>query len=64
MRALARRCFVKSAAAALLDRVHAVARAAKPVRIQGIDIFPIEVPIPEEELLRGKYARYTVYLTR
>lgn len=65
MRALARRGFVRSvaqaAAAALLDRLRAVAQAAKPVRIRGIDIFPIEIPIPEEELLRGKYARYTVY---
>lgn len=52
---------LRAAGAVLLDRVRAVAQAAKPVRITAIDIFPIEIPIPEEELRRGRYARYTVY---
>jgi D-galactarolactone cycloisomerase len=51
----------RAATAALFERVRAVARAAKPVRIRAIDIFPIEIPIPEDELRQGKYARYTVY---
>jgi L-alanine-DL-glutamate epimerase-like enolase superfamily enzyme len=50
-----------AAGAALLDPVRAVAQAVKPVRIRDIDIFPIEIPIAEEELKLGKYARYTVY---
>jgi len=62
---LSRRGFLASlipaVAAGLLDPVRAVARAAKPVRIKSIDIFPIEIPTPEEELLRGLYNRYTVY---
>lgn len=64
-RQLARRDFLgsalRAAGAVLFDRVRAVAQAAKPVRIRAIDIFPIEIPIPEEELRQGKYARYTVY---
>lgn len=46
---------------ALLDPLRALAQSVKPVRIKSIDIFPIEIPIPEEELKQGKYARYTVY---
>lgn len=49
-----------SAAGAWLGPVRAVAASAKPVRITGIDIFPIEIPIPRPELEAGKYARYTV----
>ena len=62
---LTRREFLSSAAAvtaALLEPVRAVASAAKPVRIKNIEIFPIEIATPEEELRAGKYARYTFYL--
>ena len=38
-----------------------VAAAAGPVRISSLDIFPIEIPIPREELEMGRYARYTFY---
>ncbi len=31
------------------------------VRIRNIEIFPIEIPIPQEELQAGKYARYTFH---
>lgn len=47
--------------AALTEPVRLVAAAAKPVRIKNIDIFPIEIPIPREELEMGKYARNTFY---
>jgi D-galactarolactone cycloisomerase len=59
-----RRRFCTSAAAAvaaaLLEPLSSVAQATKPVRIKHIDIFPIEIAIPEAELRMGKYARYTV----
>lgn len=50
-----------AATAALAEPVRRAAAAAKPVRIQSIEIFPIEIPIPREELGMGKYARYTFY---
>jgi D-galactarolactone cycloisomerase len=60
-----RRAFVGAAgaamAAAMIEPVRLVAAAAKPVRIKNIDIFPIEIPTPQEELMMGKYARYTFY---
>ncbi|MBV6434408.1 MAG: L-rhamnonate dehydratase [Bryobacteraceae bacterium] len=37
------------------------AAAASQARIRNIDIFPIEIPTPREELEAGKYARYTFY---
>ncbi len=64
MKSPSRRTFVTALAAstaALTEPVRLVAAAAKPVRIKNIDIFPIEIPIPREELLMGKYARYTFY---
>jgi D-galactarolactone cycloisomerase len=64
MESPSRRRFVTALAAgtaALGEPVRAVAAAAKPVRIKSIDIFPIEIPIPREELEMGKYARYTFY---
>jgi L-alanine-DL-glutamate epimerase-like enolase superfamily enzyme len=48
-------------AATLSKPVRLVAAAATPVRIRNIEIFPIEIPIPREELEMGKYARYTFY---
>jgi L-alanine-DL-glutamate epimerase-like enolase superfamily enzyme len=65
MYAPTRREFLASAAAtsaALLAPVRAVAAAAKPVRIRNVEIFPIDIATPEEELRAGKYARYTFYL--
>ena len=58
-----RRSFLSGAgaAAAFAQPLRQVAAAAKPVRITNIDIFPIEISIPQEELLMGKYARYTFY---
>ena len=47
--------------AGLAEPVRLAAAAAKPVRIKNIEIFPIEIPIPREELQMGKYARYTFY---
>jgi L-alanine-DL-glutamate epimerase-like enolase superfamily enzyme len=64
MKTPSRRTFVSgfaAIAAALAEPVRLVAAAAKPVRIQNIDIFPIEISIPREELEMGKYARYTFY---
>jgi L-alanine-DL-glutamate epimerase-like enolase superfamily enzyme len=57
-----RRELLASATAALLAPLRALAAAAKPVRIRNIEIFPIEITTPEEELRAGKYARYTFYL--
>ena len=64
MKSPSRRTFVTALGAipaALTEPVRLVAAAAKPVRIKNIDIFPIEIPIPKEELEMGKYARYTFY---
>lgn len=61
---LSRRSFAWSlgaVTAALIQPVRAVAAAAKPVRIRNVDIFPIEISIPREELEMGKYARYTFH---
>jgi len=54
-------CAAGAAAAAIDQPVQLLAAAAKPVRITNIDIFPIEIPIPRDELEAGKYARYTFY---
>jgi len=59
-----RRTFVSAlaaAAAAISEPVRLIAASAKPVRIQNIEIFPIEIAIPSAELEMGKYARYTFY---
>ena len=48
-RSFGRREFLSSAAAlsaALLAPVRKLAAAVKPVRISGVDVFPIEIPIP------------------
>jgi len=48
------------ASATLLAPVHAVAEAAKPVRLTAVDIFPIEIPVPKGEAELGVYNEYTV----
>jgi L-alanine-DL-glutamate epimerase-like enolase superfamily enzyme len=47
--------------AALLEPVRLVAASAGPVRIKNIDIFPIEISMPKQEMEMGKYPRYTFY---
>jgi D-galactarolactone cycloisomerase len=49
-----------SAAAFLLGPIHALARGVKPVRIQGVDVFRIEIPIPSGEVKRGLTNKYLV----
>jgi L-alanine-DL-glutamate epimerase-like enolase superfamily enzyme len=49
-----------AATAAILDPVRALASAVKPVRMTGIDVFPIHIPIPKEEAASGKMDRYVV----
>ena len=64
MRSPTRRSFAASLgvlAGALSEPVKLAAAAAGPVRITGVDSFPIEIPIPRDELEMGKYARYTFY---
>ena len=64
MASTSRRSFIVSsgaAASALTGPVRLAAAAAGPVRIRNIEIFPIEIPTPKEELEAGKYARYTYY---
>lgn len=64
MKASSRRAFVAAlgaTTAALTEPVRLAAAAVKPVRIKNIEIFPIEIPTPREELEIGKYARYTFY---
>ena len=48
-------------ASAMSGPVQLAAAAAGPVRIKNVEIFPIEIPTPREELEMGKYARYTFY---
>ena len=58
-----RQCLVAaavSAGALVLDRLQAVAAGAKPVRITGIESFPIRIPVPEEDTAIGKINGYTV----
>ena len=64
MTSFSRRTVLTGAAAALAgltDVVRVSAAAAGPVRIKNVQIFPIEIPIPREELEMGKYARNTFY---
>jgi D-galactarolactone cycloisomerase len=64
MDSLSRRTFLAGAGAAaggLFEPVRLTAAAAGPVRIKNINIFPIEIPIPREELEMGKYARNTFH---
>ncbi len=46
--------------ATILGRVRAAERAAKPVRIQKIEAFPVQIPASPEEAAMGKNARYSV----
>lgn len=62
---ITRRGFYKSLAlsafgSALPAPVQAVREAVRPVRIKGVDIFPIEIPLPKGEAERGMYNQYTV----
>ena len=49
-----------TAATTLLEPVRALAAAVKPVRITAVDVFPIEIPIPPEDVKLGKMNRYIV----
>ncbi len=64
MLVLTRRTFLSSLAAStvalLLEPLRALAQNVKPVRIQNIDVFPIKIPIPREEIERGLMNSYTV----
>jgi D-galactarolactone cycloisomerase len=55
--ALSRRRFLE-VSAALLGPLRAVAAAAKPVRVTGVDIFPIKLPATPEDSSAGKMDRY------
>ena len=46
--------------ALLLQPVRALAEQVGGVRIRNIEIFPIEIPIPREDVQRGRINRYTV----
>jgi len=64
MTSSSRRTFLAASgavASALNGPVRLAAAAAGPVRIKNIEIFPIEIPIPQEELEMGKYARNTFF---
>jgi hypothetical protein len=47
-------------AGGLPERVWALARDARPVKITGIDLFDVEIPVNREEADSGKLCRYTV----
>jgi hypothetical protein len=49
-----------AATAGILDPVRALAQAVKPVRITGVDVFAIHIPIPKEEAAAGRMDRYVV----
>ena len=49
-----------SAIAALLEPVWAVARETKPVRIKAIDVSPIVIPTPKEDVEAGVMNNYLV----
>lgn len=53
LRALAPAAFMPAA-------VRNIAAAVKPVKITGVDIFPIRLPASKEEIDAGKMARYVV----
>jgi D-galactarolactone cycloisomerase len=59
-----RRQFLAAAAAAtwtaLADRLRVIAAAVKPVRITGVDSFPIRLPLSKEDAAAGKIGRYVV----
>lgn len=46
--------------AALAGPLGRVAAAAKPVRITGVDLFPIRIPVSKEDEAAGRLNRYTV----
>jgi D-galactarolactone cycloisomerase len=64
MASFSRRSFLAASGAvvgALSGPIRLAAAAAGPVRIKNIEIFPIEIPIPQQDLEMGKYARYTFF---
>jgi L-alanine-DL-glutamate epimerase-like enolase superfamily enzyme len=64
MPAQSRRSFLTAAAASagalVLEPLKSVAASAKPVRITGVDGFPIRLPVSPEESAAGKISTYTV----
>jgi D-galactarolactone cycloisomerase len=44
----------------ILEPVRRLAAAVKPVRITGVDLFPIRIPISKEDEAAGKMNRYVV----
>ena len=55
-----RREFLFVSTAAILSPVRSLEAAVKPVRITGVDIFPIEIPIPKRDAESGMMNRYVV----
>ncbi|MCP5112164.1 MAG: hypothetical protein GY953_15150, partial [bacterium] len=55
-----RREFLALSTAAILAPVRALEAAVKPVRITGVDVFPIEIPIPKRDVESGMMNRYLV----
>ena len=56
---LNRRQFL-AASGSILAPVARIAAAVKPVRITGVDLFPIRIPIPKEDEAAGLMNRYVV----
>ena len=48
------------ASALMPSAVRSVAAAVKPVKITGVDIFPIRLPASKEDIDAGKMASYVV----
>jgi L-alanine-DL-glutamate epimerase-like enolase superfamily enzyme len=51
---------IAAAAASLLDPVRKLAAAVGPVRIRDVDMFGIDIPVPESEAKAGVYHRFSV----
>jgi D-galactarolactone cycloisomerase len=58
--AIKRRDLLAAAGAMALAPVRALHAAVKPVRITGVDIFPVRVPIPKPEESAGRMNQYIV----
>ena len=58
-----RRQFLAASAgigAHLLEPLHRLEAAVRPVRITDVDVFRIEIPIPQEQVKQGRMNRYVV----
>jgi len=58
-----RRAFLAGSAglaAHLLQPLRQLEAAVRPVRITDVDVFPIEIPTPEEQVQQGRMNRYVV----